>query len=463
MLGIIIKKEMLGNIKSKWFIVVSVVTIMVFFFSALVFVDKYKLEMRDYEEAHQKNLSGLKERAENLSFIPYYIQTYQIKPSVNRLLCEGFEKSLPNTFKMDVFSLQIPEGQRLDNYMLSRFLDIDWTFIINFILSFVALLMTYNSFSAEREQGTLSLMLANPVPRSLVLLGKYASAMLTLLVLLSSGAIISVTTVKLLGIPYQGIPDIKQMALFLLLSMAFLSAFVLVGMLFSCLISDSSSSMVILILIWIVLSIIIPSFGRIAAEKTVRVLTRTELERKILVSSAEIMRTADSFGPGAGNYDGGPTNPQARTRMFNAVTEAKNQIIDDYINRSLLQMREGRKLTRISPTSLFQYSAEALNKTGVKRFENMFIQLKKYQKKLKNFIVTKDKEDPESMHLLAEWEGHYMMLSQKPVDFDSIPKFEETDMESCVKNTIYNFSLLILWNIILGFTVYISFRKADVR
>lgn len=454
---------MLGKVQRKWFIVVSLVTIMVFFFSAVVFVDKYKLEMKDYEEARQENLLGLKQRAKNLSFIPYYIQTFQIEPSVNRLLCEGFEKSLPNTFRMDVFSLQIPESQRHDNYLISRFLDLDWTFIIHFILSFVALLITYNSFSAEREQGTLSLMLANPVPRSLVILGKYASTMLILLALLSSGTIISVTTVRVLGIPYKRIPDVKHVVLFLLLSMVFLSVFALIGMLFSCLASDSSYSMVILIFIWIIFCIIIPSFGRVVAEKTVNVLTRTELEREVLDSRAEIMSKADSFGPEAGNYSDGPANPQARTRMFNTITEAKNQIIDDYIKSSLLQIQEGRKFTQIFPTSLFQYSAEAINKTGMKRFENIFVQLKKYQKTLRNFIVTNDREDPESMHLLAEWEGHYMMLSQKPVSFDSIPKFEESDTESCAKDVIYDFSLLILWNIVLGFTLFFSFRKADVR
>ena len=56
---------------------------------------------------------------------------------------------------------------------------IDWTFIIGYILSLIALLFTFDAISGERERGTLRLMLANSIPRHTVLLGKFLGALIS--------------------------------------------------------------------------------------------------------------------------------------------------------------------------------------------------------------------------------------------------------------------------------------------
>jgi ABC-type transport system involved in multi-copper enzyme maturation permease subunit len=69
------------------------------------------------------------------------------------------------------------------------------------------------------------------------------------------------------------------------------------------------------------------------------------------------------------------------------------------------------------------------------------------------------------MHYLAENSIHHIMLSQKPVDFNAIPKFEEREISITegLKSTTMDIGILAVWNILIGIAAYFAFLKADVR
>ena len=58
---------------------------------------------------------------------------------------------------------------------------IDWVFI-GILMSFFAILFTFDAIAGERARGTLSLMMSNTVSRGQVLFGKYIGAFVTLMV-----------------------------------------------------------------------------------------------------------------------------------------------------------------------------------------------------------------------------------------------------------------------------------------
>ena len=74
---------------------------------------------------------------------------------------------------------------------LKTFLEIDWAFVMGLIVSFVAILFTYDAVCGEREDGTLRLMLSGSVPRDGVLLGKFIGAFLSVSAPIVLGAILS--------------------------------------------------------------------------------------------------------------------------------------------------------------------------------------------------------------------------------------------------------------------------------
>ena len=77
------------------------------------------------------------------------------------------------------------------NPVLPSFAELDWAFIIGLVASLMALLLTYDAVSGERQRGTLRLLMANPIPRDVVLLGKFLAALLSVGIPLLCGLLIS--------------------------------------------------------------------------------------------------------------------------------------------------------------------------------------------------------------------------------------------------------------------------------
>ena len=71
------------------------------------------------------------------------------------------------------------------------FLKIDWVLIISIVLSFLALVFTFDAISGEVERGTLRLTLSNAVARGTVLAGKFLSILVSLGVVLLIGMLMN--------------------------------------------------------------------------------------------------------------------------------------------------------------------------------------------------------------------------------------------------------------------------------
>jgi len=350
MLRAIIKREILANITSMRFVITLLLITSVFLISGFVFVNRYKHEVENFSAKSNKNLSGLNGASENLSSVASYVQIIHKKPKITQLFCEGFEKSLPNTFKLDVFSIQNPEIVGKSNFYLQRFSNIDWVFIISLILSFAALLLTFDSLTAEKERGTLSLVMSNSIPRDTVILGKYISAILTLMIPLCFGLLLNLIIVNLAGYAISVSQWLKIIAL-TGISLLYLSIFLLLGLLVSSRSAKSSSSIVVLLFIWVVLVMIIPACGRIISEKYVTVPDRQEVTRRIKEANSEIWSNSERYGKNAGNWAGDNLdadwiNPPARAGLYNAITDARNRINEEYISKILEQVNFGRTIKK---------------------------------------------------------------------------------------------------------------------
>ncbi len=87
---------------------------------------------------------------------------------------------------------------------------------------------------------------------------------------------------------------------------------------------------------------------------------------------------------------------------------------------------------------------------------------------LKEYVRSKDLEDPESLHLVNPDLGtarSWKTISHKPVDFDTVPKFQERDLAlgEFLKLTIWDIGLLVLFNLVLFAASFVSFLRYDVR
>jgi len=167
---------------------------------------------------------------------------------------------------------------------------LDWVFIVGGILSFAALVLTYDGISGERETGTLRLCLSNPLPRSTLLWGKFVGATITLMIPLIIGICMSLLIVSVSGvIPLAG-GHFKQIGVILLLSILYISVFVALGLFVSSLTQTSPVSLVLLLLAWVFLVVIIPKSGGLLASELIKLPSSGSFWQKAADARENIIR-----------------------------------------------------------------------------------------------------------------------------------------------------------------------------
>lgn len=472
MIGPIVRKEILENLLSLRFIVSLLLVITVFTISGFVFVGKYEQQMQDYSKDTNRNLADLQEHTRRLYWVAIYKQEVYRKPKALALCAEGFEKSIPNYFAFNAFARDYPEIKGRTNALLFRFCDVDWVFVVSIFLSFAALIFAYNSCCGEKENGTLRLMLAGPIPRHEVLLGKYIALMSMVGVPLLLGILVNLIMVTLSRNVTFGEREWAKILIIIVLSLLYLSVFVLLGMFISSRTGRSVSSMVILLFLWVGLVILVPSSGRVVAKTLRKVPTQAEIHRRTTELAEQWFEDLmmGKYGENAGNA--GPDieqcNPPARARAYAAMTEEKNKITDDHIDQITAQVDIGRRFTRISPTELYRHASETIAGTGIRRFSELRHQIRRYQAELNDYVRGRDAEDPSSLHLPYDemyTAQLWRTISHKPVDFDSVPKFQERDfaLGESLKLAIWDIGLLVLFNLVFFAASFVSFLRYDPR
>ena len=146
-----------------------------------------------------------------------------------------------------------------DNSFLNIFASIDIVFIFEVVLSLLALIFAYDALAGERERGTLRLVLTHPVRRGHILLAKYISAMLCLLVPLIMSlllAVILLTTSTSIALRTD---DFLSIGGIVLSSLVYLSVFYLIGLLISAVTRRTSTALMLSMFVWGFLVLVYPN------------------------------------------------------------------------------------------------------------------------------------------------------------------------------------------------------------
>jgi len=466
--------EILQNIKSLRFILSMLIVIILFCVSGLFFAGHYHSQLDDYFKITNNNLSDLRGQTDQLYKLAFFEQNVCRQPDVLTLCCEGYESQLPNSFKFNVFDITLPEVKGQTNITLPKFDRIDWVFIINIVLSFVAFVFSYDCFCGERENGTLRLILSSSISRHKILLGKYLGIMLNLGIPLAVGIMINLIIIVVTGDTYIGTSQWLRIAGIIILAVLYLSIFILLGMFVSARTAYASHSMIMLLFIWVVLVILVPGLGRIIADIKYRDVNATELNRKLKETNDLINQNAlaGRYGDNATSYswrlEDPINNPSARKRYLDALVEAENQVYYSHHNNMLAQVIEGRSFTCMSPSVIFQRASEIIAGTGINRCGDLFEQINRYRKELNEFITTRDQQDLSSIHLIFKDQNairDWGIISKKPADFDTVPKFQERKLAlgESLQLAIWDIGLLALFNLAFFTASFVSFLRYDVR
>jgi len=475
MMGQVIRKEVLANLLSLRFTLALLMAVVLFAVGGFAYVARYQQQSEDYWKQTNENLTKFSDNARQLYKLAFHQQRFWRQPTPLTLCAEGYERYLPNAIRSSLYYTRPPSTSGRGNFLLRRFSDIDWAFIVAVPLSFMALLFTYDSFCGEREAGTLRLMLAGSVPRYQILIGKYLGALVAFGLPLLVGLCVSLVIVVSSGKVDIAAGDWWRFLGVFLLSLLYLSVFLLLGMFVSSRVSHSVSSIVVLLLIWAGIVVLAPSFGSVVAETSVDLPPVSAFRERVLEAMRQADRDAEAGKYGKNAHEiwhedpNNPLiNPPAAARYLNTKAADIQRLWEERHGQVLAQVEAGRRFACLSPAALYQRAAETLAGTGIGRCAALYRQARDYQETLRHYLIAEDTQDPNSLHLLFDFDfgvERWGTFSKRPVDFSDVPKFQPRDpaLAESLQLAMWDIGALGLFNVLLFAGSFVSFLRYDVR
>ena len=478
----IAKKEIHHNLMTLRFVLMIILLPTLMVANALIygFGDSgYREEIDVYNRAMERRLSFVKDYAEeSLGKLamrgPGEIYKH---PSPFKFCADGTDELIPRSIPIvgsgagrgggvttayhwrELWSLEyLPSNHGSDATTLIK---IDWVFI-GIFMSFFVILFTFDAIAGERAYGTLSLMMSNQISRGQVLFAKYLGAFLTLMVPLVIGVLMNLLVIYLSGnIPFSSEGWIRILGMVGLFALH-ISIFIFLGLFFSSRVSNAITSLVWLLLTWVCLAFIFPSLlglfvGTLDPIPSIEIVSSRK--RTQLANIEDEYRPMELLEVTKLSEAPSQDNPSATRRWATYFTrryETRTQIADTHVDQQFRQVRLARELTQISPIVCFQYAMEGLANTGIVSYMDFVKQVRRYRQTFIDFIKTEDRNDRDSLHIYPVREG----LSQKPVDPNAVPRFEE---RPSYQSVLLPVGLLILFNILFFIAAQLSFLKCDLK
>ncbi len=512
MVWTIARKELLKDLRSFRFVACFLLCIILFTVSSIVGAQDFETRLRTVQ-------TGESQEEEKLSELRVYSHLKPIvyrRPGPLSVFNQGYGRSFSPSVQISHRKIPyLTPRERTDNPYLDIIPPIDISTVVRVILSLLAVLLSFDAISGEKEAGTLRLLLSNPVPRARLLFGKYLGGMITLTAALMTGfllGIVILTIVSPVGI--RGREWLSLLTL-TLVSIGYLSLFLLLGLMVSSVTRRSATSLIILLSLWLFLVIIAPNVAAFIAAGAVDV--PSELERELEVAQLErqveeqVEEYAASLEPSEPvgeltvyGEDGEVLVRLGRPERYAWLNDYYSYRVDRWMQAARLiwernqehlralrrQVEVADGLSRISPAFLYDRVTRVFSGTDLESYENFVKQAREYRAQLMEYVeeqdgfhssrwFTDDPPDQEPFVLDPEnfdrgdmdMERGWRLLTEaendrsRILDLGDMPRFSfiPRTFGEAVGRAMFDLSLLIGMNLFL-FTVYtVMFMRYDAR
>jgi ABC-type transport system involved in multi-copper enzyme maturation permease subunit len=465
MLKTILKREIQHNLYSLRFDLSLVLVLGVFVAGTFSFTRSHRNALANHRQAETQFQSKIKDQAEqNATALAVTLRTFPLRPRDNAFITDGKEKYLPNGIVFsawNVFSFLNLSGST--NPFLNAFEELNWSYIVAMILSFIALLFTFDAVSGEKEDKTLALALANSISRGTLLFGKYLSAILTFLVIVVTGIILSLLIVLLSGGISLTSAILLETAGFLFVSSLMAAVLSAIGLFCSVAARSSNVSLLLALTFWLIIVVVIPNSSSFLAKTAYPIEKSESVSARVKRVSDDLIKAAPP-GSWMMNSDN-PYLPQHKLRadLQMKLFQAEKSIRDDYYKAMFRQFERTRSLTAVSPVVIFQLLTEAAAGGGYPRFRKVWDDFHIYQGEFLAFFKTIDIGDPKSPHWYNPNED--VSTTRLPAAFTTVPQFVEKPMSFAARlKPALPFLIAIVAYACLAFLLsYVLFVRYDVR
>lgn len=522
MIWLIAKRELSSNIITFRFLVSLILCLVLITACVFVHTKDYRIRLKSYSENVSKHIDALQKHQVH----------YQIRVGVDRppaplgFLSVGFDKRLGNVVE-DVSYREIPMsaiGQGGNNPLMSVFPSLDIALITRVVLSLLALLLAYDAISGERERGTFALMLSNAVPGYHVLPGKLLGGTISIAIPLAMGMLVGVLIVFTSGLLIMDVHTWARIGMVFLCSLLYLLVIFMLGIFVSSWTRRSSTSLVILLFIWVFLVMLWPNMAPYMARHIREVQDKAVVDAGIWDLRSELNKKTSDYGIPlwkAGKYPPdlwrfmrgevihvGHPYPRIvyyapRENMVWFLEGLKGclplhleyadriwNLYDSYEKGLHKQASLADSISRISPAWIYHSAASALAGTDRSIYLHFMDQIRQYRKELidysrsqkgfssLSFFTMMRMDETLTFAELVEMEsrqgrGAIDRLIEASIEknwrkgqrLQGIPAFSYQSEFLCasIRRAIPDLMLLLLFNILFFLATYASFMRRGVK
>jgi ABC-type transport system involved in multi-copper enzyme maturation permease subunit len=494
MIAVIAKRELLDQVSSPKFIFLFLVSSLLVVFSLYTGSAAYisaRDELRSTDQLSQREVEN---RANYQELARFGVKVGRA-PSPLSAVAGGVSSALGR-------SARIVPGQQpdiappplADQPVVAVLGELDLSVVIRVFLSLFVLLLTYDAIAGEKESGTLKAVLANPVPRTQLLLGKALGLFGTFLAATLIPAVIGLLVMQAgFHIELHG-ADWARLAVIGVAAGLYLLALFATGLFVSTATTRSSVAFLILLLLLVSFTEIIPKASPMLARQFRPVPAYAELQSerdrlqnenqqanfKAMGAAFQLMQTPTNTDAEAAARQQKIDSivGRARDSLGKDLQEKQGRIEESYRNKQDAMTSLALTFARFSPSSAMSHAVEVLAGTDFdlhRRWRNELIGYRGALEdwfKSKNVQVGSGARFTMQINTTAGPGGKSNTIrfgaptsEEAKLDLSSMPAFKPAPepLAAAMGRAAPDLVILGLWSVAMLMLAFWKFLKYDVR
>jgi len=426
MVWTITKKEILENLLSFKFAIITIFSIVLILTSIFIMYRDYQLRLENYEILQP-------ESNQPIAIIP---------PAPMSIFVKGLDESMGRSYEIRFGGrVRVGSKQQRVNNLFRLFTAPDLLYVVKVIMALCAILFAFNIISGEKEAGTLRLTLSNNVGRPIIVIGKWIGGFTSLIIPFIIVVLLGVILITLSPQVQMNDENWVKLGMFFLSSLLYLAVFFSLGLFISCITHRPASSLVISLFMWALIVFVIPNLGNILARQFVTIPSVQQLEvKREHIWIKEVFDLEHNIKPSDRTIS---KQREALNKVLSNINSENDKLIADYRTRFDRLVTLSKNISRFSPSAAFTYLATDITGTGI---------LEEYKLKqavLRYKDLVYDKPTDSGGNLLG--------------DFPAFSFQRSSVKEVLNAEGFINLTILIMFNILIFAAAYVAFLRYDVR
>ncbi len=392
----LLKKELFDNLASLRFLLIFLMCSVLVMLSLLIGLADYQHAKQHYDVSVAQMRETASQQVSYQALGVWGMFKVYRQPSQLFPFAKGVEEASGSNSVVSIFhEPKLQDSRYSAEPIYAQFSSLDFLFVIKVIVALFALMLTFDLISGEAEKGTLKLVLANPVPRVTLLHAKLAGALLALLLPLFIPFLFGMILLQVSGHLLWQAEDWLRIILLFGSAMLYIAIFVLLGLLFSCLVQRSSDAFLWLVMCWLLSVWVIPRLSLFIANAVIAVPAAQVIEQQKGEIDRQWYRDSErNQQQWLAQHPEHALVPNEVVGQINGelqqqAQQHKSRLDEQY--RVLQQQRIGLTLwfARISPSAAFENIALVLSQTDMSRQQLFLDQVKSYRHDFQTFVSQK--------------------------------------------------------------------------